>query len=122
MTVFIQLKQKARLILMVLVVCFSADNAFADYRFNHKSDYRSVITPLLKPGSKATQNTRHTTRRYSQNTQAQLRSRSEVVSEVKQRYKAKVLKVALNKQKTKYNVRVLMPSGKVRNLEINARR
>lgn len=122
MTALNQLKQKARLILLVLVVFFSADDALANYRSDFQSDYRYIVTPLLMPGAKHTQNARHTTRRYSQNEQIQLRSRSEVVNEVKERYNAKVLKISLNKQKTKYNVRVFMPSGKVRNLEINARR
>ena len=52
-----------------------------------------------------------------------LRSRSEVMQEVKRRYSgAEVLKIALNRSGTSYNVRVLMPSGKVRSLQISALR
>lgn len=69
-------------------------------------DYKSVITPL----------------RHAQNNASQYRSKSEVVSQVKQSYNAKVLKISLNKKRAVYKVRVLMPNGKVKNVQINARR
>ena len=50
------------------------------------------------------------------------RSRSEVVREIKQRYDAKVLKISLNEARAVYDVRVLMPNGKVRNMQVSARR
>ena len=59
---------------------------------------------------------------YSQNERANLRSRSDVIQEVKQRYNAEVLKVTLDERQQMYRVRVLMPNGKVRNLKISARR
>jgi uncharacterized membrane protein YkoI len=59
---------------------------------------------------------------YSQNDSANLRSRSEVVQEVKRRYNAEVLKISLDKSQQVYRVRVLMPGGKVRNLQVSARR
>lgn len=66
----------------------------------------SVLMPLLR----------------SQNAQSDYRSRSEVMREVKRRYDAKVLKISLNKQREVYNVRLLMPNGKVRNIQVSARR
>jgi len=52
--------------------------------------------------------------------QNNLRSRNEVVNEVKQRYGARVLKISLNKKAGVYYVRLLMPNGKVRNIQVNA--
>ena len=51
-----------------------------------------------------------------------IRSRSEVVQEVKERYNAKVLRIQLSRDQSVYKVRVLMPNGKVRDLSIRARR
>ena len=50
------------------------------------------------------------------------RSKGEVVEEVKNRYNARVLKISLNEARAVYNVRVLMPSGKIKNIKVNARR
>ena len=64
-------------------------------------------------------------RQYQNNSEKKraLRSRSEVMQEVKRRYSgAEVLKIALNRSGTSYNVRVLMPSGKVRSLQVSALR
>ncbi len=58
----------------------------------------------------------------SQNSRAKLRSRSDVMQEVKRTYKAEILKISLDESKQVYRVRVLMPNGKVRNLEISAQR
>lgn len=52
--------------------------------------------------------------------QKQYRSRSSVIAEVKNRYNAKVLKISLNEKSGVYHVRVLMPNGKVRSLQISA--
>ena len=57
--------------------------------------------------------------RYAQNNN--VRSRSDVMNEVKQRYNAKVLKISLNEQACVYSVRLLMPNGKVRSVQVNAR-
>ena len=52
-----------------------------------------------------------------------LRSRREVIQEVKRRYNnAEVLKITLDERRQVYKVRILMPNGKVRNLTIDARR
>ncbi len=58
----------------------------------------------------------------SQNGKTKLRSRSDVIQEVKRKYNAEVLKISLDERQQVYRVRVLMPNGKVRNLQINARR
>jgi len=50
------------------------------------------------------------------------RSRSDVMNEVKKRYDAKVLKISLNAKTQTYNVRILLPSGKVRNIQMSANR
>lgn len=59
---------------------------------------------------------------YAQNGADNLRSRSDVMQEVKRRYNAEVLKISLDERQQVYRVRVLMPNGKVRNLTISARR
>jgi len=51
-----------------------------------------------------------------------IRSRRDVMREVKQRYNAEVLRINLNKQRMVYEVRVLMPNGKVKNITVSARR
>jgi uncharacterized membrane protein YkoI len=51
-----------------------------------------------------------------------LRSRSEVVREIKKRYNAKVLKISLHKHQSIYRVRILLPNGKIRDIQVNARR
>ena len=61
-------------------------------------------------------------RLYAQNKERPVRPRSEVMQEVKQRYNAKVLKISLNQRRDTYNVRVLMPNGKVRSLKVSALR
>ncbi len=58
----------------------------------------------------------------AQSDNSQLRSRSEVVREVKRQYNAEVLKIRLNQQRTAYKVRILMPSGRVREVSVSARR
>jgi len=58
----------------------------------------------------------------AQNSDKQFRSKGDVMQEVKRRYDGKVLKISLNKQRAIYNVRILLPSGKVRNITVSARR
>ena len=59
---------------------------------------------------------------YAQNSSRQFRSEGEVVREVKRNYQAKVLKIRLNEKRGVYLVRVLLPSGKVKSITVNARR
>jgi len=59
---------------------------------------------------------------YAQRSQrGKVRSRSEVMREVKQRYQAEVLRIKLNERRMVYEVRVLLPNGKVKNITVGAR-
>ena len=53
---------------------------------------------------------------------SKVRSRSDVMREVKQRYNAEVLRIKLNEKRMVYQVRVLMPNGKVKNITVSAQR
>lgn len=57
-------------------------------------------------------------RSYAQNNN--VRSKSEVVRQVKQEYNAEVLKITLNSDGTAYKVRILMPDGRVRQITVSA--
>jgi len=74
---------------------------------------RSTLLPLRYAQSNS---------RNSNGSNSFLRSKSEVMDEVKRRYGGQVLRISLNQQSASYNVRVLLPNGKVRNLQISARR
>ncbi len=58
--------------------------------------------------------------RWVKNDRKSYRSRSEVINEVKRRYDATVLKIRFNEQRAVYNVRILMPSGKIRSIQVSA--
>lgn len=73
---------------------------------NSVSTSQAVIRPWLSP----------------QLAQREQRSRSDVMSDVKKRFNAKVLKISLNAQTNTYNVRILLPNGKVRNVKMSAER
>lgn len=75
-------------------------------RQQSSGEWQSVVRPL----------------RWVQNDKSNFRSKSDVVREVKSRYGARVLKISLNKQREIYNVRILMPGGKIRNIKVSARR
>ena len=60
--------------------------------------------------------------RWTQNKNGSIRSKGEVINEVKRRYNATVLKIKLNEQRAVYNVRILLPSGKVKSVQVSARR
>jgi len=56
---------------------------------------------------------------YAQNSAG--KSKRAVINEVKRRYPAaKILRVKLNKPGSAYNVRILMPSGKIKTIRISA--
>lgn len=110
--------KRSKLLALPMLLLFLASSIGSAYAFgpqsnqshgkrhNDRSQLDIVLTPFIK----------------TQNQQAQFRSRSEVMREIKRRYDAKVLKISLNKKREIYNVRVLMPSGKVRNIQVSARR
>ena len=60
--------------------------------------------------------------RWVQSGQNKFRSKGDVVQEVKRRYDARVLKISLNERREVYNVRILLPGGKVRNIQVSALR
>ncbi|NND83176.1 MAG: hypothetical protein HKN50_12175 [Gammaproteobacteria bacterium] len=112
--------RRASLLVLLLVVVqlvwapVATADGWHDYRHSnsqHRSQgANSVLTPL-RHAQKANDSKRQN-----------FRSRSEVVAEVKRRYDARVLKISLNRKREIYNVRILMPNGKVRNLQVSARR
>jgi len=125
--VFIQLKRTAQLVILLLAVCFAMNNALASNLSISEPIHRTSVTSLSGQQFNSVKQRNNKAiyyggQRYSQNDRGQLRSRSEIVSEVKRRYNGKVLKITLNQQKTMYIVRVYMPNGKVRTIQINAKK
>ena len=102
-------------LLLILVLQFAAANGAQ--AFDYGSAQRQEFNVLH-----ATNASQFGTLDYVQNSTDNLRSRSDVMQEVKRRYNAEVLKISLDERQQVYRVRVLMPNGKVRNLTISARR
>ncbi|NNC98600.1 MAG: hypothetical protein HKN85_00300 [Gammaproteobacteria bacterium] len=75
-------------------------------RYGHGEELRSVLQPL----------------RWVKGENRKFRSKSDVMRQVKARYNATVLKISLNEKREVYNVRLLMQSGKIRNIQVSARR
>ena len=60
---------------------------------------------------------------HRQYAQSSKRSKSDVIKEVKGRYKgAKILRIKLDSSGAQYKVRVLLPSGKVRNVSVSVQK
>ena len=78
------------------------------YRSSDKPNYNSVLQPIRQAQS-------------DRNNQS-LRSKSEVMQEVKKRYNGQVVKMSLNERTATYSVRVLLPNGKVKNVSVSARK
>jgi uncharacterized membrane protein YkoI len=103
-----------RLLLIMVLQCAVANDVYAfDYGSAQSQEFR---TPY------STNASQFGTIDYVQNGADNLRSRSDVMQEVKRRYNAEILKISLDERQQVYRVRVLMPNGKVRNLTISARR
>ena len=116
-------------ILMLFVANIGVAQAKKDrqsnsYKFDQRSSHYQSQTNSKKysssyaPNAKRNQNSFNDKPRYAQ---AKVRSRSDVMSEVKSKYNAKVLKISLNEKAGVYNVRMLMPNGKVRSIQVSAR-
>lgn len=60
--------------------------------------------------------------RFAQRQNAEWKSRGEVMSEIKRRYEAKILKIRLDQAREVYVVRLLMRNGKVKTVKVSARR
>lgn len=91
----------------------------------YDSEYQIPIEDLYAGELRASDQTRFYTDRFAQNqrnSDYRLRSKSEVVREVKQRYNAEVLKISLNQQRATYQVRILLPNGRVKQISVSARR
>ena len=88
------------------------------YAKNYSKNYSKSYGHSHASDSKWNKSSYNNAPKYAQN---KFRSRSEVMNEVKQNYNAKVLKISLNEQAGVYNVRILMPNGKVRSIKVNAR-
>jgi len=97
---------------LLLVLVFASSTVTQAYDGSH-----SYKSSSKKSYSKYKQGAYKQKRSYAQNKH---RSRASVMDEVKRRYNAKVLKISLNEKAGVYNVRVLMPNGKVRSLQISA--
>jgi uncharacterized membrane protein YkoI len=102
-------------LLLIMVLQFAAANVVraSDYGSARSHEYRVQHT---------TNASQFGALGYAQNGADNLRSRSDVMQEVKRRYNAEVVKISLDERRQVYRVRVLMPNGKVRNLTISARR
>lgn len=102
--------------LVLLVLCLlvpssaTANSAYGEPYRSIRQSGEQLLETVLQP------------RRLAQNKRSELRSRSEVVEEVKRRYNARVLRISLNRQQEIYDVRVLMPNGKVKNIKMSATR
>jgi len=106
------LKSKLLIITTLALLVSSIGQAYAKHYSKGYSQQYS------KSYSKARHKSYKNNSRYAQDN---VRSRSDVMQEVKQRYNAKVLKISLNEEAGVYYVRMLMPSGKVRSIKVNAR-
>jgi len=107
------LKLKLLIISVLALFVSGIGNSFASNyysKYGHSHSYA--------PHSHSKKNS-YKSQRYAQNNN--VRSRSEVMQEVKQRYNAKVLKISLNEKAGVYKVRMLMPNGKVRSIQVSAR-
>lgn len=100
------LKSKLLILTLLALLVSSISVAHANKRGHSYAPYANSNKTLFNNKS-----------RYVQN---KIRSRSDVVNEVKQRYNAKVLKVSLNEKAGVYKVRMLMPNGKVRSIQVSA--
>ncbi|MBX2847627.1 MAG: hypothetical protein KTR16_04855 [Acidiferrobacterales bacterium] len=74
------------------------------------SNHSSVLIPIRQAQAQ------------SQRNSSALKSKNEVMQEVKSRYNGRVVKISLNERSQTYSVRVLLPNGKVKNLSVSAKR
>lgn len=95
------------------VYAINASNQNSEIILNPDQD-RSEFTSVLQPIRQI--------QAQSQRNSSSLRSKSEVMQEVKSRYNGQVVKISLNDRTQMYSVRVLLPNGKVKNLSVSARK
>jgi len=125
------IKRSGFLCVSLLIIATIQANAFelnksqdySDHTFH--SEYQIPVEDLYSSELRTSDETRFYTDRFAQNqrnSDYRLRSKSEVVREVKQRYNAEVLKISLNQQRATYQVRILLPNGRVKQISVSARR
>ena len=102
----------------------SAKNSVINQQFEYQFglDRNSFSHSSRQYNRKMNTNTASNSMRWARNSQGLLLSKSDVIRAVKKRYNARVLKINLKKSHSIYSVRILMPSGKIKNIQINARR
>ena len=77
---------------------------------SYSSNISSVLIPIRQAQAQPQKNN------------SGLRSKNEVMQEVKSRYNGQVVKISLNDRTQMYSVRVLLPNGKVKNLSVSAKK
>lgn len=104
----------------------AAHQPFNDVVVGTAKSAQLIFNDQRRADSNISIHTNQLQRQFAQNRSGKssknLRSKSEVVREVKQRYNAEVLKISLNSKGTAYIVRVLMPDGRVRQITVSATR
>jgi len=115
--------------IIVISSCLSMLNVSAkssmieqQFEFEFELDKNSFSNSNRQYNRKRKTNTALKSMRWARNSQGTLLSKSDVIRAVKKRYNARVLKINLKKSHSIYSVRILMPSGKIKNIQINARR
>ena len=108
---------KLKLLLLTALALF-VSSAGTAYAYDGSRSYNKHSSASYSNKYSKTSKASYKTNRYAH---SNVRSRSDVMREVKERYNAKVLKISLNEKSGVYNVRVLMPNGKVRSLQVIAR-
>ncbi len=81
----------------------------------NESSYHSVLQPLRQAQARQAQT-------QLGKSSTVLRSKSEVMQEVKSSYNGQVVKMSLDEKTATYSVRVLLPNGKVKNISVSARK
>ena len=122
--------RKIILLKSLLLMCLMGNQAVAIENQSHaKGDYAHYQSTLVKTPVrtivKTQVNSQNAYRSWSSprlSQRSERHSRCDVMNEEKKRYDAKVLKISLNAKTSTYNVRILLPSGKVRNVKISAQK
>lgn len=93
------------------------------YGHDQNSGYRNAISTRSNP-YKVLRNqvSPSLAQNNGRSSRQNIRSRSEVMKEVKRRYNAQVLKIVLNDNASAYRVRILMPNGRVKEVSVSATR
>lgn len=119
------LKHLTKSLILLLALQFSGLSVVNAYEFERDTYVESLSTQLPSNQMhqvRPTQAEYNWQDDYTQNQRGGLKSQSQVIREVKSRYNAEVLKISLSQNSRFYNVRVLMPNGRVKTIKVNAQR